>query len=160
MDPCCEYYRTGPLSKSDVRGSNSESGKSFTGVPVYAPEVGLSLPTSVLRVPPGRGVGRGFGPGYASLDTINVAVVVDQALLIQHRRRPKHKSGQDFGRPPEQAAVASVISYFYVGVTDTTGNVTKIIEVLIIALLTVDAGMARGAGSAAAQLVIGGPPGA
>lgn len=52
-------------------------------------------------------------------------------------------------------AVASIISYFYVGVTDTTGNVTKIIEVLLIALLTVDAGMARGAGSAAAQLVIG-----
>jgi hypothetical protein len=37
-------------------------------------------------------------------------------------------------------AVASIISYFYVGVTDTTGNVTKLIEVLLIALLTVDAG--------------------
>ena len=36
-------------------------------------------------------------------------------------------------------AVASIISYFYVGVTDTTGDVTKIIEVLLIALLTVDA---------------------
>lgn len=52
-------------------------------------------------------------------------------------------------------AVASIISYFYVGVTDTTGNVAKIIEVSLIALLTVDAGMVRGAGSAAAQLVIG-----
>jgi hypothetical protein len=52
-------------------------------------------------------------------------------------------------------AVASIISYFYVGVTDTTGNVTKIIEVSLIALLTVDAGLARGAASAAAQLVIG-----
>ena len=52
-------------------------------------------------------------------------------------------------------SVASIISYFYVGVTDTTGNVTKIIEVSLIALLTVDAGIARGAGGAAAQLVIG-----
>lgn len=52
-------------------------------------------------------------------------------------------------------AVASIISYYYVGVTDTTGNVTKIIEVVLIALLTVDAGVARGVGSAAAQLVIG-----
>ena len=52
-------------------------------------------------------------------------------------------------------AVASIISYFYVGVIDTTGNVTKVIEVLLIALLTIDAGLARGAGSAAAQLVIG-----
>ena len=52
-------------------------------------------------------------------------------------------------------AVASIISYFYVGVTDTTGNVTKIMEVSLIALLTVDAGIARGAGGAAAQLVIG-----
>ena len=52
-------------------------------------------------------------------------------------------------------AVASIISYFYVGVTDTTGDVTKVIEVLLIALLTVDAGLARGVGSAAAQLVIG-----
>ena len=52
-------------------------------------------------------------------------------------------------------AVASIISYYYVGVTDTTGNVTKIMEVLLIALLTVDAGLARGAGSAAAQFVIG-----
>ena len=52
-------------------------------------------------------------------------------------------------------AVASIISYYYVGVTDTTGNVTKIVEVVLIALLTVDAGRARGLGSAAAQLVIG-----
>ena len=52
-------------------------------------------------------------------------------------------------------AVASIISYYYVGVTDTTGDVTKVIEVLLIALLTVDAGLARGAGSAVAQLVIG-----
>ncbi len=38
-------------------------------------------------------------------------------------------------------ATASIISYFYVGVTDTTGNIDKVIEVLLIALLTVDAGM-------------------
>ncbi len=37
-------------------------------------------------------------------------------------------------------AVASIISYFYVGVTDTTGDITKVIEVLLIALVTVDAG--------------------
>ena len=36
-------------------------------------------------------------------------------------------------------AVASIISYFYVGVTDATGDVTKVIEVLLIALLAVDA---------------------
>lgn len=52
-------------------------------------------------------------------------------------------------------AIASIISYFYVGVTDTTGDITKVIEVLLIALLTVDAGAARGVGGAAAQLVIG-----
>ena len=52
-------------------------------------------------------------------------------------------------------AVASIISYYYVGVIDATGNVTKIVEVLLIALLAVDAGLVRGAGSAAAQLVIG-----
>ena len=38
-------------------------------------------------------------------------------------------------------AVASIISYFYVGVTDTTGNVTKLLEVLLIVLLTIDAGV-------------------
>lgn len=38
-------------------------------------------------------------------------------------------------------AVASIISYFYVGVTDTTGNVTKLLEVLLISLLTIDAGV-------------------
>lgn len=38
-------------------------------------------------------------------------------------------------------ATASIISYFYVGVIDTTGNIDKTIEVLLIALLTVDAGM-------------------
>lgn len=38
-------------------------------------------------------------------------------------------------------ATASIISYFYVSVTDTTGNIDKVIEVLLIALLTVDAGM-------------------
>ncbi len=38
-------------------------------------------------------------------------------------------------------ATASIISYFYVGVIDTTGNVDKTIEVLLISLLTVDAGM-------------------
>ena len=36
-------------------------------------------------------------------------------------------------------ATASIISYYYVGVIDTTGNVDKVIEVLLIALLTVDA---------------------
>ena len=36
-------------------------------------------------------------------------------------------------------ATASIISYFYVGVIDTTGNVAKVIEVLLIALLTIDA---------------------
>ena len=36
-------------------------------------------------------------------------------------------------------ATASIISYFYVGVIDTTGNVDKVIEVLLIALLTLDA---------------------
>ncbi len=36
-------------------------------------------------------------------------------------------------------ATASIISYFYVGVIDTTGNVTKVIEVLLIGVMTVDA---------------------
>ncbi len=36
-------------------------------------------------------------------------------------------------------ATASIISYYYVGVIDTTGNVAKVIEVSLIALLTVDA---------------------
>ena len=42
-------------------------------------------------------------------------------------------------------ATASIISYFYVGVIDATGNIDKTIEVLLIALLTVDAGMSSSA---------------
>ncbi len=61
-------------------------------------------------------------------------------------------------------AVASIISYYYVGVTDLLGNIDKIIEVLLIVLLTVNAAMsggefgggyARGVLGAAVQLVVG-----
>lgn len=38
-------------------------------------------------------------------------------------------------------AFASIASYFHVGFYDTIGNVTKVIEVLLIMLLAVDAGM-------------------
>jgi hypothetical protein len=40
-------------------------------------------------------------------------------------------------------SVAAIISYFYVNVIDALGNITKVIEVLLIVLVTVDAGMAR-----------------
>ena len=40
-------------------------------------------------------------------------------------------------------ATAAIISYFYVGVTDTVGNIDKLIEVLLIALLLIDAGIFR-----------------
>lgn len=57
-------------------------------------------------------------------------------------------------------AVASIFSYYDVSFIDTIGNVTKIIEVLLIVMLTVDAalswqGGARGIALAAAQLGIG-----
>ena len=38
---------------------------------------------------------------------------------------------------------AAIISYFYVNVIDALGNVTQVIELLLIVLVTVDAGMAR-----------------
>jgi hypothetical protein len=38
---------------------------------------------------------------------------------------------------------ASIISYFYVNVIDALGNVTQVIEFLLIALVTVEAGTAR-----------------
>ncbi len=56
------------------------------------------------------------------------------------------------------------MSYFYVGVTDLLGNIDKIIEVLLIVLLTVNAAMSgqelggrfpRGVLGAAVQLVVG-----
>lgn len=63
-------------------------------------------------------------------------------------------------------AVASIASYFYVGVLDVVGNVDKAIEVLLIVLVTVHAATsspeedlagryAGGALGAAVQLVIG-----
>lgn len=63
-------------------------------------------------------------------------------------------------------AVASIASYFYVGVLDAVGHADKIIEVLLILLVTVDAATsgagedlagryAGGATSAAVQLVAG-----
>ena len=61
---------------------------------------------------------------------------------------------------------ASIISYFYVNVIYALGNVTQVIELLLIVLVTVDAGMARkeraeggesgrGVRAAAIELVIG-----
>jgi len=64
-------------------------------------------------------------------------------------------------------AVASIASYFYVGVLDAVGNIDKAIEVLLILLVTVDAAtsgaeeedlagrFASGATGAAVQLVVG-----
>ncbi len=37
--------------------------------------------------------------------------------------------------------VATIVSYFYVGVFDLTGNITQVIEILLVVLVTVDAGM-------------------
>ncbi len=63
-------------------------------------------------------------------------------------------------------AVASIASYFYVGVLDAVGHIDKAIEVLLILLVTVDAAtsgaeedlagrFAGGATGAAVQLVVG-----
>jgi hypothetical protein len=65
-------------------------------------------------------------------------------------------------------SVAAIISYFYVNVIDALGNVTKVIELLLIVLVTIDAGTtrkeraeggeeARGGvlGGAAIELIIG-----
>ena len=41
-------------------------------------------------------------------------------------------------------AVASIASYFYVGVLDTLGHIAKAIEVLLIVLVTVDAAKSPG----------------
>lgn len=40
-------------------------------------------------------------------------------------------------------AVAAIASYFYVNVRDTLGDITQVIEVLLIVLVTVDAGMSN-----------------
>ncbi|MBA4116403.1 MAG: hypothetical protein H0X71_08225 [Rubrobacter sp.] len=40
-------------------------------------------------------------------------------------------------------AVAAIASYFYVNVRDTLGDVTQVIEVLLIVMVTVDAGMSN-----------------
>ena len=63
-------------------------------------------------------------------------------------------------------AVASIVSYFYVGVLDVVGNIDKAIEVLLISLVTADAAtseagddpagrFAGGGAGAAVQLVAG-----
>ena len=61
-------------------------------------------------------------------------------------------------------AVASIVSYYHVGVTDLLGNIDKIIEVLLIVLLTINAALSgpelggrfpRGVLGAAVQLVVG-----
>jgi hypothetical protein len=61
-------------------------------------------------------------------------------------------------------AVASIVSYYHVGVIDLLGNIDKIIEVLLIVLLTINAAMSgrelggrypRGVPGAAVQLVVG-----
>ncbi len=63
-------------------------------------------------------------------------------------------------------AVASIVSYFYVGVLDAVGHIDKAIEVLLIVLVTVDAATSRpgedlagrfagGAAGAAVQLLTG-----
>ena len=56
-------------------------------------------------------------------------------------------------------AVASIASYFYVGVTDAVGNITKAIEVLLILLVTAQAA-SSGAGNDPAGRFAGGPAGA
>jgi len=63
-------------------------------------------------------------------------------------------------------AVASIASYFYVGVLDVVGNITKAMEVLVILLVTVNAATSEaeeevvgryssGARGATVQLVVG-----
>ncbi len=56
-------------------------------------------------------------------------------------------------------AVASIASYFYVGVIDVVGNITKAIEVLLILLVTAQAA-SSGAGDDPAGRFAGGAPGA
>ena len=60
--------------------------------------------------------------------------------------------------------VASIVSYYHVGVIDLFGNIDKIIEVLLIVLLTINAAMSgqefgrrypRGVLGATVQLVVG-----
>jgi hypothetical protein len=61
-------------------------------------------------------------------------------------------------------AVASIVSYYHVGVIDLLGNIDKIIEVLLIVVLTINAAITgeelggrypRGVLGAAVQLVVG-----
>ena len=56
-------------------------------------------------------------------------------------------------------AVASIASYFYVGVLDALGNVDKAIEVLLILLVTLDAATSSPEGDLAGRYA-GGAPGA
>jgi hypothetical protein len=53
-------------------------------------------------------------------------------------------------------AVASFASYLYVGVFDLLGTLDKLVEILLVALLAVDAGiLGRDVRDAALQLVVG-----
>ncbi len=56
-------------------------------------------------------------------------------------------------------AVASIASYFYVGVLDAVGHIDKVIEVLLIVLVTVDAATSGGEGDLAGRFA-GGASGA
>ena len=56
-------------------------------------------------------------------------------------------------------AVASIASYFYVGVLDAVGHIDKIIEVLLVVLVTVDAATSGGEGDLAGRFA-GGASGA
>ncbi len=99
-----------------------------------------------------------FVGNFLAYVTLAAALVLPSSLLVRVR---------SFIRPLLIAiAVASIASYFYVGVLDAVGNIDKAIEVLLIVLVTANAATAApgdeiagrfagGALGAAVQLVIG-----
>ena len=74
-----------------------------------------------------------FVGNFLGFTTLAAALLIPISLLA--RLRPLVRVGLI------AMATAAIASYFHVGFYDTLGNTTQIIEILLIALVTVDAGM-------------------
>ena len=103
-------------------------------------------------------------PIYQLLFINNIAIYVSLAIALLVPIPPLPRVRPVTGAMLTAIAVASIISYYHVGVTDLLGNIDKIIEVLLIVLLTVNTamsggqfggGFARGALGATVQLAVG-----
>jgi hypothetical protein len=103
-------------------------------------------------------------PIYQLLFINNVLAYVTLAAALVLRISPLPQVRPVTRTALTAIAVASIVSYYHVGVIDLLGNIDKIIEVLLIVLLTINAAMSgrelggrypRGVPGAAIQLVVG-----